>query len=110
MTDSDTLISAVRRMAANENDARFGGRPRLKIEAPMVEIYLFQHQPRIAWHSAIPNHLCAFIDSFDDNHCAAYVYIWEEETGLKCTLRLSNIDGAHHLDLPYTQSRLTNAK
>jgi hypothetical protein len=41
MTDSDTLISAVRRMAANENDARFGGRPRLKIEAPKVEIYLF---------------------------------------------------------------------
>ena len=100
MTDTETLISTLRMMIADENNARFSGAPKLSVDSPKVEIYLFQNQPRIAWHSAVPNHFCAFINSFDDNHCAAYVYVWEEEALLKCTLRLSNIDGAHHLELP----------
>lgn len=106
MTNSYTLISEVRSLVAHENDTRFGGKLRLKVDAPKVEIYLFQDVPRIAWHSAIPNHLCAFVDSFDNNHCAAYVYVWEEDDRLKCTLKLSNVDDEHHEELPYISKSL----
>jgi hypothetical protein len=108
MTNSYNLISAVQCLAANENANRFGGKPRLKVDAPKVEVYLFQSRTRIDWHSDVPNHLCAFIDSFDNDHCAAYVYLWEEEDRLRCTLRLSNIDGAHREDLPYLSKSLND--
>lgn len=101
MTNFEALISEVKYLAAKENDTRFGGRIQLKVDSPKVDVYLFQNQPRIAWHSGIPNHLCAFTDSFDDNHCAAYVYVWDEGLRLKCTLELSNIDSGHREELPY---------
>ena len=105
MTNIDALFKAVEELLENENVGRYG-KTQLKVEAPKHEVYLFQDRPRIDWHSGIPNHLCAFTDSFDENHCAAYVYVWEEIHRLKCTLRISNIDGAHYADLPYISKSL----
>lgn len=99
MTNIDAVFKAVEELVENENVGGYG-RTQLKVEAPKREVYLFQDRPRIDWHSGIPNHLCAFTDSFDENHCAAYVYVWEEIDRLKCTLRISNIDGAHYAELP----------
>src|ERR1051325_394126 len=106
MTHIDAVIAALEDLAENENASRCGAK--LKVDAPKREVYLFQDHPRIDWHSGIPNHLCAFTDSFDENHCAAYVYVWEEIDRLKCTLRISNIDGAHYAGLPYISKSLDN--
>lgn len=105
MTNIDAIIAAVGDLAENQNAGHYEG-TQLKVEAPKREVYLFQDRPRIDWHSGIPNHLCAFTDSFDENHCAAYVYVWEEIDRLKCTLRISNIDGAHYANLPYVSKSL----
>lgn len=108
MTNIDSLIGVVRTVTANENAARYSGKAQLKVAVPKLEHYLFQDRPRIDWHSGIPNHLCSFTDSFDDDHCAAYVYVWEEQDRLKSTLRLSNIDGAHYAQLLYLSKSLTD--
>jgi hypothetical protein len=101
MTNRDAVVSALRILAAKQNDTRFGGIARLKIDSPKLEHFLFQDRPRTVWHGGIPNHICAFTDSFDNNHCAAYVYVWDEGLRLKCTLELSNIDSGHREELPY---------
>lgn len=100
MTNMQAVISAVENLAAHENTTRYGGKTQLEVEAPKLQRYEFQGQPRITWHSAIPNDLCAFSYSFDENRCAAYVYVLEQPDELKCTLRVSNCDGAHYADLP----------
>lgn len=105
MSDMESVISAVKDVAAYENATRYGGKPQLEVEAPKLQFYEFQGQPRIAWHSGIPNNLCVFSYSFDENHCAAYVYLFEQRDELKCTLRISNCDGAHYADLtPFSRS------
>ena len=106
MTDLHTLIATVRDYAANENVIRYGGRDQLKVKAPFVDVFLFENCPKIRWHSAIPNDMCAFTESFDDNHCAAYVYLCEEETRFRCTLELSITDEGHREDLPYISKSL----
>ena len=100
MTNIETLIAAVQDVLANENATRYGGKTQLQIDAPKLEIYEFQNRPRIQWHSGIPNSFCAFSFSFDNDHCAAYVYVWDQPFSLNCTLRVSNIDGAHYAALP----------
>ena len=105
MTNIDAVIAAVQDRADNENINRYG-RTQLKVDARKREFYLFQDRPRVDWHSGIPNHLCAFTDCFDENHCVAYVYVWEEVDRLRCTWRISNIDGAHYAELPYISKSL----
>src|SRR6266436_1838455 len=107
MTNLYNLIAAVEHEAANENLTR-PKRPQLKVAAPFVDVFLFQNRPTAAWHSAIPNRLCAFTDSFEDDTCAAYVYLWEEESRLKCTLELSNMDTGHIEDLAYIPTSLND--
>jgi len=100
MTEIQTIITVIQDVAARENAMRYGGKSQLEVEAPKLQPYEFRGQPRIDWHSGIPNDFCAFSYSFDDNHCAAYVYVLEQPDNLKCTLRVSNCDGAHYADLP----------
>jgi|SRR5882724_35705 len=100
MTNLNNLVSSVRTLAISS------GITKLEVDAPKLEYFIFQNQPRVAWHSAIPNDFCAFIYSFDDDHCAAYVYVREEEHQFKCTLRISNIDGPHHEALPHIPTSL----
>ena len=100
MTNIQSVITAVEGVTANENATRYGGKPQFDVEAPKLQPYEFQGRPRIDWHSGIPNNFCAFSYSFDDNHCAAYVYVLEQPDRLKCTLRVSNCDGALYADLP----------
>ena len=99
MIDIQSVISAIKEMAAYENAIRYGGRTQLEVEAPKLQFFEFRGQPRIAWHSGIPNNLCVFSYSFDENYCAAYVYVFEHNDELRCTLRVSNRDGAHYTDL-----------
>jgi hypothetical protein len=100
MTNIHTVIAAVEDVAAHENATRYGCKPQLEVEAPKLQPYEFQGQPRIDWHSGIPNNFCAFSYSFDDNHCAAYVYVCEQAEQLTCSLRVSNCDGANYAALP----------
>jgi hypothetical protein len=107
MTNLYNLIAAVEHEAVNQNVTR-DKKPQLQVKAPFVDVFLFQNQPKIAWHSAIPNHLCAFTNSFDDDTCAAYVYLWEEDSRFRCTLELSNIDAGHVEDLSYIPKSLND--
>ena len=93
MTDLTTLISVVQAHVANENQARFDGKQRLKVEKPKRIVFEWQHRIIIDWHYGIPNHFCVFIDTFDDDHNAAYVYVWEGEDVLKRVLITSYKDG-----------------
>ena len=106
MTNIQDLITAVKDVTADENATRYGGKPQLEVEAPKLQPYEFQGRPRIGWHSGIPNNLCAFSYSFDDNHCAAYVYVFEQAYRLNCTMRISNRDGAHYAALPSVSKSL----
>jgi hypothetical protein len=106
----ESVITAVKNIAAYENTNRYGGKPQLEVESPKLEHYEFQGQPRIAWHSGIPNNFCAFSFSFDDNSCAAYVYVFEEANELKRTLRVSNCDGASYADLPTLEKSLNDVE
>lgn len=99
MIDIESIISATKDVAAYENATRYAGKPQLEVEAPKLQFFEFQGQPRADWHSGIPNNLCVFSYSFDENHCAAYVYLFEHGDELRCTLRVSNCDGAHYADL-----------
>jgi hypothetical protein len=99
MINIESVISSVKDVAAYENATRYGGKPQLEVEAPKLQFFEFRGQPRVGWHSGIPNNLCVFSYSFDENHCAAYVYISEHADELRCTLRVSNRDGAHYADL-----------
>jgi hypothetical protein len=108
MTNIQRIITVLEDAAAYENATRYGGKPQLEVEAPKLQPYEFQGQPRIAWHSGIQNNFCAFSYSFDDNHCAAYVYVCEQRDELKCTLRVSNCDGAHYADLHPLPKSLTD--
>ncbi len=110
MTNIQAVITAVEQLTANENTTRYGGKPQLDVEAPKLQPYEFQGRPRIDWHSGIPNNFCAFSYSFDDNHCAAYVYVSEQSDRLKCTLRVSNIDGPHYAELPPISKSLDDHK
>lgn len=100
MSNVDGLVSVIKSLAAKENDARFRGITRLKADAPKYEDDPLQIFRTLGWHSGIPNDLCTYIDTFDDEHCASYVYLREQGDRFKCTLKLSNIDGAHQEDLP----------
>jgi hypothetical protein len=73
MTNIQAIVRAVESVSADENATRYDGKLHLEVEAPKLQPYEFQGQPRIGWHSGIPNNFCAFSYSFDDNHCAAYV-------------------------------------
>ncbi|HKU73969.1 MAG TPA: hypothetical protein VJR02_08630 [Pyrinomonadaceae bacterium] len=99
MIDIDSVISATKNTAAYENATRYAGKPQLEVEAPKLQFFEFRGQPSVDWHSGIPNNLCVFSYSFDENHCAAYVYLCEHGDELRCTLRVSNCDGAHYADL-----------
>jgi hypothetical protein len=110
MTDIQAIVTAVTQVIANENATRYRGKPQLDVEAPKLQPYEFQGLPRIDWHSGIRNNLCAFSYSFDDSHCAAYVYVFEESDALKCTLRVSNIDGSHLAELPSISRSLDDHK
>jgi hypothetical protein len=101
MTNLDNLTSVIRTLASKENVSRYGGKTQIEVEAPKVDVGIFQDRPLIGWHSDVPNHLCVFSFSFDNDHCAAYVYVWEEDSRLRCTLVLSNIDSGHYEELPY---------
>jgi hypothetical protein len=94
MTDLDTLISIVQAHATNENRIRFGGKDKIKVEKDKKFIMVLYDRASIGWHYEVPNHFCVFIDTFAPGHYAAYVYVWEEEDILKCTLRISGKDGA----------------
>lgn len=97
MTNLNNVISAIRDLAGIENTARFGGRSHVKVDAPKIqEPFIFQNRVHIDWHSGVPNHVCAYSETFDDEHCAAYVYLWQQGDHFACTLRLANEDGAHH--------------
>jgi len=100
MTSIQAVIAAVKDVTADENAMRYGGKPQLEVEAPKLQTYEFQGRPCVGWHSGIPNNLCTFSYSFDDTHCAAYVYILEQADRLNCTMRISNCDGAHYAVLP----------
>src|SRR5436305_969473 len=90
MTNRDAVVSALRILAAKENDIRFDGIARLKVDSEKREHFLFQGRPQSAWHGGIPNDVCVFIDWFDDDHCAAYLYLLEQDGRFNCTLQLSN--------------------
>ena len=108
MIDIQSVISASKDMAAYESAIRYGGRTQFEVEAPKLQFFEFRGQPRIAWHSGIPNNLCVFSYSFDENHCAAYVYVFEHNDELRCTLRVSNRDGAHYAGLMPLSRTLTD--
>ncbi len=93
MTNLNTLVSVLQIRVTDENNVRFGGKTRLKVEVPKLEIVDLKHRVLIEYHSGVQNHFCVFIDTFDDAHCAAYVYVWEQEETLKCTLRISDTEG-----------------
>ncbi len=101
MTNLNNVISALRELANIENDARFGGRTQIKVDSPKLqEPFIFQNAVQIHPHSGIPNDVCAYTDAFDDDHCAAYVYLCQQDSHFICKLRLANEDGAHHEPMP----------
>ena len=88
MTDLNTLISVVNAHAASENNVRFSGKDRIKVEEKKREVTVLDQRVEVYWHYGVPNDFCVFIEVLDPR--AAYVYVRLEDENLSRTLVISD--------------------
>jgi hypothetical protein len=95
MTNIHNLRTTVEAHAIAYNKVRFD-EAQIKVKEKKSHITVLSDRILPGWHYGVPNDFCVFIDTLDNDHCAAYVYVLTEECAdvLKLTLVISDEDGA----------------
>lgn len=89
MTNLHNLVEVITARVSDENNLRFRGKNRLKVERTKIDVVQMCNKPPMAyWHNDVQNDFCIYTDVLDPT--AAYVYVTVGEDALRSRLVVSD--------------------